>query len=192
MPVKPSENPFRSARVDALAYRLTGLGVSVSAGLEHLEPRLRQTQFRGAIVGPHGHGKSTLMRQLLKLQTPPDIGQPFFIQVKADGSNTVQVREHLKRPTGLLLLDGYDLMSVRMRSALWRRRHVVVTSHFKTALPTLHRCETSAALLGELIGELSPATRQSMDEGQLAALFDKHQGNLRDALREMYDRAASL
>ena len=96
----------------------------------------------------------------------------------------------IKRPGGVLFLDGYDLMSVRMRSALWRRRWVVVTSHHKTALPTLLRCETDPELLGGLIQELSPAVRGAVDDAELRSLYARCGGNIRDALREMYDRVA--
>jgi hypothetical protein len=47
--------------------------------------------------------------------------------------------------------------------------------------------ETSVALLEELVHEL---TGQWLPEGEAAAMFCRHHGNIRECLRELYDRWA--
>ena len=73
---------------------------------------------------------------------------------------------------------------------------LVVTTHREGRLPMLHRCTTSAALLGELAGELvgelagelvPPAVLASVS---FADLFARQEGNIRTALRALYDRFA--
>src|SRR5688500_1096998 len=54
----PRTNPFRAQRIDALSYRLQDMT------WEELLVRLARLKFRGAITGPHGHGKSTLLDAL--------------------------------------------------------------------------------------------------------------------------------
>jgi hypothetical protein len=60
-----------------------------------------------------------------------------------------------------------------------------VTSHRGGLLPTLVRCTTSPELLEGIVGELvrppSPELRRTA-----RVLFDKHGGNVREALSELY------
>lgn len=184
-PVKPSENPFRSGCVDALGY------VSPSGEpWTEIESRVRATGFRGAIVGPHGHGKSTLMFRLAKLDPPAGHEEHGVIQVMPDGSNLRQVKHAIATHKGYLFIDGYDLLPWRTRAALRKRREVIMTSHRETRLPTLVRCETTPGLLDDLVGRLSPNVREALGENDLMLLHARHAGNVRDALRELYDRVA--
>lgn len=63
-------------------------------------------------------------------------------------------------------------------------------THRPGRLPTLWTCETSLALLTDLIGQLINLDSMISAES-LGRLYDKHRGNLRDVLRELYDRAAT-
>ncbi|MEM6855103.1 MAG: hypothetical protein AAF593_11910 [Planctomycetota bacterium] len=185
-PVKPSDNPFRSSCVDALGY-VSPTGETWA----ELVSRIRAACFRGALVGPHGHGKSTLMHQLAALDPPPGRARHDVIQVMLDGSNRGEVKDAIAATTGRLFIDGIDLLPWRMRSAIGKREQVIVTSHRPTKLPTLMRCETTPVLLGELIGQLSPPVYEALGEDAIVTLHAKHHGNIRDALRELYDRVAS-
>lgn len=59
------------------------------------------------------------------------------------------------------------------------------TLHARGWLPTLATLTTSPALLAELVRELTGETMSC------EALYHQHRGNLRAALRELYDRAAA-
>ncbi len=189
-PVKPSDNPFRSGCVDGLAY------VSPTGETwETIVSRVKAANFRGALVGPHGHGKSTLMHQLALIDPPSGLTQHPVIQVMADGSNVDEVKRALTAGDGRLFIDGIDLLPWRLRRGVAHRREVIVTSHRTTRLPTLVDCETTpgspgAGVLGELVGRLSPSVRAALGDEGVTALHERHRGNVRDALRELYDRVA--
>jgi hypothetical protein len=102
------------------------------------------------------------------------------------------VRRRVKRWPGLLAIDGYDRLRAAERWRLRRRRGpTLVTSHTATGLPLLRRCETTPALLGQIIDELSPAVRAALPDAEVEALHARHRGDVRLALREMYDRAGA-
>jgi hypothetical protein len=179
------DNPFAVQRVLEIRYRLT-------TGLtwEDLLERLASLNWRAAIVGPHGSGKTTLLEDLAP-------------RIEACGFRvrTISLREAHPRldpadravlrslgPQDVLLLDGaeqlgwFSWMLVRLRAR--RAGGLVITSHRPGLLPTLVECETSPELLAEIVGELAGG------EVDFEELHARHGGNLRDALRELYDRWA--
>jgi hypothetical protein len=54
----------------------------------------------------------------------------------------------------------------------------------------LIQCETSPSLLQSVVEELLPHPLPGLPA--VEELFHRHQGNVRDALRELYDRCATL
>ena len=56
--LRARDNPFAVQRVHAIRYRLAGIT------WEELLERLAALGFRAALVGPHGHGKTTLLEDL--------------------------------------------------------------------------------------------------------------------------------
>lgn len=191
--MRPRDNPFRAGRVDGLGYRFPD-GVSA----ESLIAGLFRLGGRAAIVGPHGHGKSTLLRALatallergydvrratLRTESPrlaPEVAHGFL-------SNLT--------PQTMLLLDGAEQLSrPRWLHLRWRARHaggLLITSHGAGLLPTLFECSTTPELLEELMRELTE--RQGATEPPAArALHLRHRGDLREALREAFDSMGSL
>ena len=85
-----------------------------------------------------------------------------------------------------------ELHFLAWRTFLWRTagvKGVVATLHRPARLPTLVECRTDPALLARIIAELCP--EDAGDIGVIHQLYEKHQGNIRLALREMYDRHAT-
>ena len=93
----------------------------------------------------------------------------------------------------IVFVDGAEQLGPL---AWWRFRRIVrqatglvITSHRSGRLPTLIECRTSPTLLRELVTELAPDDIEKL-EPRLDDLFERHKGNLRSCLRELYDRYA--
>jgi hypothetical protein len=88
------------------------------------------------------------------------------------------------------LLDGAEQLSLLTWFQFrWRTRRagcLVVTTHRAGRLPLLHRCATSPELLCNLVSSLG----ESLTADESVALYQRHRGNLREAMRELYDQQA--
>ncbi|HWL06803.1 MAG TPA: hypothetical protein VNQ76_00150 [Planctomicrobium sp.] len=191
MTMRPRENPFRVECLEALTYRFQ------SGGLETLLHKLALNNHRGAIVGPHGHGKSTLLALLEQTLRQQRILVRSLQLTEANCREQSRlVREWLisAGPNAMLLLDGaeqlgyWNWFKVRWFSRF--RRGLVVTSHRAGLLPTVFNCETNPKLLDELVLQLTGKT--SLPGMDSSSLFETHQGNLRDCLRTLYDQAFQI
>jgi ABC-type phosphonate transport system ATPase subunit len=158
-------NPFRASRILEFRYRF----LEGASGWKELLRRLEAQQMRGAIVGPEGSGKTTLLE---------DLGERI-----------------LQSGRRVLLLDGAEELSRRE----WRHvlRHaseadgLVVTAHREGFLPTLLHTRTTPAILDEAV--VAASGRSCASFGVAAdALWTRHGGNIRTALRELYDVCAGL
>lgn len=143
-----------------------------------------------AIEGPHGHGKSTLLIALAA--TLHAAGRPVRI---------VQIRDwHDACAAGIAIattprrtavfVDGWErlgLMAGPMRlMARVLRRRLLVTSHQPAGLPVLWKCETTPALLRAIVARV-PDHGGVVDEQDTDAAFQRHGGNVREALSDLYD-----
>jgi hypothetical protein len=185
--MKARDNPFSTDRVLRIRYRPQGWT------WEELLARLAGMNYRGAIVGPEGRGKTTLLE---------DLGE----HLKARGLGVKHVRLTRERPRferralgalfgtlcgqDVILFDGAEQLG---GLAWWRflRRSraaagLVITSHRAGLLPTLVECETSAELLEGIVRDLHPGQAEASAQD----LFERHRGNVREALRELYDACA--
>ena len=182
----PRENPFAVQRVLAVRYRLSG------TSWDELLERLAALRFRAALVGPHGHGKTTLLEDLGARLA----GRGFRVRAVTlhEGDRRLaaaQRRELFKELTAsdLLLLDGAEQLGrlawLEVRTRARGAGGLVVTSHRPGLLPTLHECRTTPELLKGIVGELL------REEIAVEELFARHEGNVRGALRELYDRYAA-
>ena len=96
-------------------------------------------------------------------------------------------------PGPILLLDGAE----QMGRWAWRRFErrtrggggLIITTHRHGRLPTLLTCETTPDLLGDVMRELLPDA-PALSAATTRDLFLRHRGNLREALRELYDVCA--
>jgi hypothetical protein len=188
--LKARENPFSVSRVLAVRYRF------LEGGWEDLFARLHALEGRGAIVGPEGSGKTTLLEDLSQ-QIERQGWRVHFVTLSAGevSLSPPQQRAALEaaRSGGFLLVDGADALAPRAWRALLRRGRLaggfVVTAHAEELLPTLWRTRTSPDLLAETVRALTGLGPEGF--GRPAEdLFRSHAGNLREALRELYDVCA--
>jgi energy-coupling factor transporter ATP-binding protein EcfA2 len=184
--MKARENPFAVERIQAIRYR------PLDTTIESLVARLQELRYRAALVGPEGSGKTTLLEDLQQVLARR--GFPTRLIFVNDTA-------HLDRPAcqrllaeltpdRILLLDGADLLrrwdwSRIKRGTLARAGGLVVTAHHPGLLPTLLECSTSPALLETIVDELQPHPVTPVRS--LNDLYERHQGNLRECLRELYD-----
>lgn len=185
--MKARDNPFNTDSVLGVRYRLGG------RTWEELLEQLKRLGYRAAIVGPHGSGKTTLLEDL-----EPHLASLGFsvIRLRLDDETRSFEREFLRRlfrnlsERDVLLFDGAEQMSRlgwgRFKRGAKKAGGLIITSHRRGRLPTLIECTTSSELLREIIRELIGDEAEARC-GMTERLHAKHDGNLRDALREMYD-----
>ena len=178
------ENPFRTDRVLRLRYRLPG-------GLASLAARFEAMGRRAALVGPQGAGKTTLLEDLapvLRVRGHAvrwiDLdAEPAFL----DAASYRPFIETLE-PGTVLLMDSAEKLGFRRWRAFERASRtaggLLITAHGPGLLPALVECRTTPALLGDLVRELVGAEAEQLP---LARLYQRHRGNLREALRALYD-----
>ena len=187
MPMRARDNPFSTDRVLRVRHRLRG------ESWDSLLSRLAALNHRAAIVGPEGAGKTTLLEDL-----EPHLARKGFeiVPLRLTREQPAFAPDAIRRlrqqlgPRHLILFDGAEQLG---RWSWWRFQRVarragglVITSHRSGLLPTLIHCRTDAGLLAEIVAHLldEPVERH---RDAARRLFQKHRGNLRDALRELYD-----
>jgi hypothetical protein len=181
------ENPFASHRIEALPYVFP-------PGLEwaHLLAAFEAASWRSAIVGPSGTGKTQLLEQLAPHLEARGF-RPHLRTLRAEC--TLADKQALIAEVGalaapdFLLLDGAEQLTTRhwlsLHAAARGCAGCIITLHRAGRLPTAIETGSSPALLITLVEQLCEAT---LPEGEAELLFRRHLGNLRDCLRELYDR----
>jgi hypothetical protein len=180
--MRACDNPFAVHRVLRERYRLS------AAEWDALTTRFEALGRRAAIVGPHGSGKTTLLE---------DLGE----RLKAAGWRIQMLRFHRGdrrlpalppwEASDVVLCDGAEQLSCldwqRLKFRAREAGGLIITAHHDGRLPVLRRCATSPAVLRDLTASLG-VPLSNLD---CRALYTRHHGNLRDALRELYDTIAS-
>jgi len=183
-------NPLAVLRTDALQFQFQ------QGDWESELEKLRRLNFRAAIVGPKGRGKTTLLEQLHTRLV--DLGHHCSRRrtpsAKADQAILLTETEALPSST-ILLLDSAELLTRTNRRLLLltverRNLGLVVTTHRSEFLPTWIECRTSSELLHSLLTQLLPRESSGW-EAHANAAFRKHAGNIREVFRELYDLYAS-
>lgn len=182
--LRAADNPFRADRIEALAVRPYGWTWN------GLIDRLATLGNRGAVVGCHGHGKTTVLEELERRLPGPTLR----IDLAADEPRPLRAALAAGDVTGrVVLLDRSEKIGPidwhRLRWAWRSAAGLVIARHRPGRLPTLVRLDTSPQLLEQLALELAPDLPAAI-VANLPAIFARHHGNIRECLRELYDRYA--
>ncbi|MCP5113383.1 MAG: hypothetical protein GY953_21325 [bacterium] len=165
------ENPFATALLDTIPYRLEGIG------WEELIERLAGLNYRAAIVGPHGSGKTALLEALAE---------------RISGARLHRAPPAVLEPSEIVLLDSAERLTrlewIAFRHRARHARGLVITAHRTHRLPTLIECHPTPALLQKIVADLL-GSRPDVD---IETLFHTHHGNLRNALLGLYEHFAAL
>lgn len=184
--MRARDNPFRTESILRVRYRLPG------TEWEQLLRRCERLQYRAALVGPCGSGKTTLLEDL-----EPKFQDKGFETVRIRLNQQRSYREQWSVPRvssrHIILFDGAEQLSwVAWQWFKWRTRRaagLIITTHRPGRLPTLWECLTTSHMLSAIIAEVLAGSRLPAPADP-SELFWKHEGNLRDALRECYDLVA--
>ncbi|TWT60249.1 hypothetical protein [Rubinisphaera italica] len=185
------KNPFATEHLLSIPY------LYQDTSLNELIERFEQMGSRAALVGPEGHGKTTLQETMAAEYERRGV-KTHWIRVSRDTPHLPkgifkQLAEQTA-PEDLILFDGVEQIS---RLAWWRFRRTLkpgqaclITTHTPGWFPTLHDCATDQVLLSEIIARL-PISDIQIDSSEIGEIWLKHRGDLRQALFDLYDRYAS-
>ena len=183
-------NPFstRYTRPGAIAFRFPP-----TFSAEGLVQRLRAQGWNGAIVGPHGSGKSSLLAVLVPAIRAT--GKSVLLIELHDGQRRLPIRLQRRgdlHAGSVLVIDGFEQLSRLARWSLDRFRRsrqigLVVTSHRPAGLPELYRTSTSVALAGEIVESLLAGQGRCISPEELAERYHARGGDLRETLFDLYD-----
>ena len=158
--------------------------------------RLEETGYRGVILGGEGTGKTTLLEDLEPRLRELDL-TPVRLRLSVEAPRFSpmmdQMLESRVTPRHILLFDGSEQLGWwAWQKFRWENRGVgglIITRRTPGRLPTLFRCGTSVDLLEGIVSELAQGQRE-IDRALLEKLFRRHRGNIRLALKDLYDRFA--
>jgi len=188
--MRARDNPFAVERIHAIRYR------PLHTTFAKILTRLDELNYRAALVGPDGSGKTTLLEDLQQALAEKGIGTRMVFVNDTAPLPEPACRQLLSETTRdeILLLDGADLIprscwSLVKRHTITHASGLIITAHRPGLLPTLIECTTTPSLLQAIASELQPPDRPIPAES-LDTLFHRHQGNIRNCLRDLYDVCA--
>ena len=183
-------NPFRVEKIHALSYQF------LQSDWDTLWQRCQEMNFRGALVGMHGHGKTTLQMEIAKaLEELGHATSWLKLSQEAPRFPAGFLKQYFKETphNTFLFLDGAEQLSW----FAWRQflkqaapyQGLIITIHKQGRMKTLLQCDATLELLNNLVHQLAPH-QYDMLKPKLPRLFEWSKGNTREALRELYNWAA--
>ena len=184
------ENPFsaRFVRPGAIPY-IFPPGCSAESLFETFE----RLQRMGAVVGPHGVGKSALITALADWMEQHEI--PCLRLELHDGQRTLSQETWAlleDRSEIVITVDGYEQLSTWTRYQLRRlsrkrRLGLIGTAHSDVELPLLYAPEPNEDLAWKIVQLLLERGEPLISREDVHESFARHQGNLREMLFDLYD-----
>ena len=121
--------------------------------------------------------------------------QAIWLQLRKTTPQSMVIPwEQLQRGR-LLILDGYEQLSLWRRAALIARTNqrgvkLLVTSHRRTLLPVLCELSISTATAREIVSQLTTEQNDfaNLSDDELKKQLTTHGGNMREVLMQLYDQ----
>lgn len=147
----------------------------------------------GAVVGPHGVGKSALLAALREYLAEKN--EPFLHMELHNGQRSLRPEDRSRMESlweGTVLMDGYEQLHSWSRyqvRRLCKRRKLglLVTAHSAVELPVIFTPEPSCDLAWRIVEYLLQKGEPLIAREDVDACFSRHAGNLREMLFELYD-----
>lgn len=185
--MRPVDNPFRAECLQDISY------IFQDGGMAAFFRRLHSVGERAAIVGARGTGKTTLLNSIDAAFA--ENGRATC-RIFVNEGNRHEVVGDIKsllekvRTDEVVLLDGAEQLSWwQWKRFLFYSRHaagLLITCHHAGRLPCILQTTGSPELLDELVNMLTGREVRVTDVFS-TVLYQKHEGNIREALRELYD-----
>lgn len=186
----PGSNPFstRFIRPGAIEYVFPP-GITADT----LAAELQQHQWRGAIIGPHGSGKSSLLEALrpaLERLERQVVFQQLHGGQRALDWPALQPAQWTNHT--LVVIDGYEQLSLWQRLLLRARCRqrgagLLVTAHQPVRLPTIYTTQPSLELALAVVQRLLPESDDRITPADVAEAFTSKRADLREMLLRLYD-----
>ena len=184
-------NPFatRFTRPGAVGY-LFPPGQSAVGTLD----LLRNNNWWGEVIGPHGSGKSSLLAELLPLLEAT--GRRVALYSLHQGDRTLPIAKAdvaAWNEETQVVVDGYEQLSWwskrRLQSQVKSRQAgLLVTAHQPMGLPSLFATQPTLALARQIVAEVQKIDPdKTLTDADVAAAFAAHGANLREMLFSLYD-----
>jgi len=189
--VSARNNPFAVQRTDAIPF---DFGETPFDNLESFYRHVKQFGFRGAIVGKHGRGKTTLLCDFHSFLCQKGTDSELVFIPRDKVLQYQAIKDAVKSGFGgsIVLIDGLERLSFFTRQRLLSRSRsfggFIATTHRISRLRKLIHCSTSEQTLASVLHSLSLS--QPEITNMSVHLFSKHRGNIRFILRDLYDQFA--
>lgn len=184
------ENPFsaRFVRPGVIPYIFPP-----GCSLESVYEVFLKNQRLGAVIGPHGAGKSAFITALTDWMETNS--QPCLQLELHDGQRTLDQTTWQQLETlhdTVVTVDGYEQLSAWSRYQLrrvCRKKHLglIVTAHSDIELPLLYAPEPNEDLAWQIVQYLLARGDALITREDVQVSFSRHQGNLREMLFDLYD-----
>ena len=189
MIVKARENPFRADQIEEkLPFDPTLWDTTWSNIFE----TWKTLHHRAAVVGPHGSGKSTLLKSLKKhFETEHLECEYLFLNDRKKKLDHIDIHRIRVSSSIILLLDGAEQLNPLhwfIFQYLTRHHRLITTQHKECRLATLIHSKTNVFIAQMLLEKLClPQKEKAELDVYIAPLLKKHNGNIREVFRELYD-----